>query len=82
MQNSSLDIALGMTIHQLFGPDSDSFKNPSKKGGFQILIPDSSNILKGVFKKLSATYVLKINVLSVLYDSLPRIEPDFKRFYI
>ena len=40
------------------------------------------NILKGLLKrlkKLSATYVLKINVL---YNSLPRIEPDFKRLYI
>ena len=34
---------LGMAIRQIFGPDSDSNKNPSKK--WQIL--DSSNILKG-----------------------------------
>ena len=51
----------------------------------RIRIPDSSNIFKGFFKKfkkLSATYVLKINVLGILYNSLPRIEPDFKRYYI
>ena len=48
-----------MAIHQIFGPDSDSYKNPSKKmvdsrgfqilifGGFRIWILDSSNILKG-----------------------------------
>ena len=31
---------------------------------------------------LSATYILKINVHGVLYSTLPRIEPDFKRYYI
>ena len=45
-----------MTIRQIFGPDSDSYKNPLKKGGFPRIpdsyfcrIPDSdsSNILKG-----------------------------------
>ena len=49
---------------------------------WRIRIPDSSSILKGLFLNLSATYVLKINVLGVFYNSLPRIEPDFKRFYI
>ena len=46
---------------------------------------DSSNILKGFLKKLkklSAAYVLYVPVLKVLYNSLPRIEPDFKRFYV
>ncbi len=79
-----------MAIGQIFGPDSDYYKNPSKKmadsrGFFFWRIPDSSNILKGVkkyYKNVSATYVLKNNVLGVLYNSLPRIEPDFKRYYI
>ena len=31
---------------------------------------------------LSATYILKINVHGVLYSTLPRIEPNFKRYYI
>ena len=31
---------------------------------------------------LSATYVLKINILGVLYILLLRIEPDIKRYYI
>ena len=76
-----------MAIRQIFGSDSD--KNPSKKwripDTYFWRIPDSSNILKGFFEKkknLSATYVLKINVLGVFYNSLPRIEPDFKRYYI
>ena len=48
-------------------------------------IPDSGNILNAflkIFKKLSATYVLKINDLGVLYNSLSIIEPDIKRFYM
>ena len=51
-------------------------------GGFRNRISDSSNILKGFLKKLSATYVLKINFLGVLYNSLPRFEQDLKRYYI
>ena len=65
---------LGMAIRQIFGPDSDSYKNPSKKlripDSYFWRIPDSGNILKGFlkkYKKISATYVLKINVLDVLY---------------
>ena len=49
-------IRLGMAIRKIFGPDSDPYKNRSKKR--RIRIPDSSNILKVLFKKLSATYVL------------------------
>ena len=39
----------------------------------RIRIPESSNVLKGFFFK-NLTYVLKNNV--------PRIELDFKRYYI
>ena len=79
-----------MAIRQIFGPDSDSYKNPSKKmanspripESYFWRIPDSSNVLKGFFfklKNLGDTYVLKINVL---YNSLSRIEPDFIRYSI
>ena len=73
-----------MAIRRIFGPDSDSSRIRQKSGGF-LWIPDSSNTLKEFFlkiKKISAAYDLKINVLGVLYNSLPRIEPDFKRYYI
>ena len=36
-------LELVMAIRKIFGPDSDSYKNPSKKWRIQ----DSSNILKG-----------------------------------
>ena len=41
-------------------------------GGFRIL----AIFIKLLKKNLSATYLLKFNVLDVLFNSLPRIEPD------
>ena len=56
-QIHSLHIFLGMAIRLIFGPDSDSYKNPSKNktdspqipdSYFFWRIPDSSNILNGI----------------------------------
>ena len=67
---------VGMAIIQIFGPDSDSYQEFVKKmadSGF-LFLADSG------FKKLSATYVLKINVLGVLYNSLPKSNQILKDF--